>query len=83
MRLPQDEAVRARLFSVFKKGGILLGVGFAYLIFVSLTGLGIPCPFHAVTGLHCPGCGVTRMCVALARLDFAAAWDANAPGTPP
>ncbi|MDE6940101.1 MAG: DUF2752 domain-containing protein, partial [Lachnospiraceae bacterium] len=30
-----------------------------------------------VTGLKCPGCGVTHMCLALMRLDFAAAFMAN------
>ena len=42
-----------------------------------LTGLSIPCPVHALTGLLCPGCGVTRMCMALLALDFPAAWSAN------
>jgi hypothetical protein len=76
VRLSGEARLRARC--VLKKGGILLGVGVAYLIFVSLTGLGIPCIFHALTGLHCPGCGITRLFVALGRLDLAAAWDANA-----
>lgn len=55
----------------------LLLVGCAYAIFVSLTGLAIPCVFHLVTGLQCPGCGVSRMCVSLLHLDFAAAWGYN------
>lgn len=58
-------------------GGALLGLGLGYAIWVRLTGLAIPCPFRAVTGRLCPGCGVTRMCLALLRWDWAAAWNAN------
>lgn len=57
--------------------GLILGIGLAYALFCSLTSLAIPCPIRLVTGLLCPGCGVTRMCLALLRLDFAAAWSAN------
>ena len=28
-------------------------------------GFGIPCMFHALTGLYCPGCGTMRAAVAL------------------
>ena len=37
-------------------------------------GVGIPCIFHAVTGLNCPGCGVSRMGIALLHLDLRAAF---------
>lgn len=33
-------------------------------------GIGIPCPIHALTGLYCPGCGISRMMLALIRGDF-------------
>ncbi len=32
-----------------------------------------PCAFHALTGLHCPGCGATRCLHALAHGDVAQA----------
>ena len=59
--------------------GLLLvaAVGTGYALWVNLTHLSIPCPFHAITGLQCPGCGVTRMCLALLRLDVSGAWKAN------
>lgn len=59
--------------------GLLLvaAVGIGYALWVNLTHLSIPCPFHAITGLQCPGCGVTRMCLALLRLDVSEAWKAN------
>lgn len=66
-----------RLKRLLLLAGLILVIGLAYAVFVRLSGLSIPCPFHAVTGLLCPGCGVTRMCLALLRLDFAAAWQAN------
>lgn len=69
--------MRRRLFRVLRGLGIVLLLGFGYALWGSVTGLWLPCPFHALTGLECPGCGVTRMCLALLRLDFAAAWAAN------
>lgn len=57
--------------------GLILGIGLAYALFCRLTGLAIPCPIHLVTGLWCPGCGATRMCLALLRPDLKAAWRAN------
>ncbi len=44
----------------------------------SRAGFGVPCLFHLVTGLECPGCGVTRMLGALARGDLHSALRANA-----
>ncbi len=37
-----------------------------------------PCPFHAATGLYCPGCGSTRALHALAHGDLAASFRYNA-----
>lgn len=37
-----------------------------------------PCPFLLVTGLYCPGCGITRMLHALAHGDIVRAVDMNA-----
>ena len=35
------------------------------------------CPFHALTGLWCPGCGMTRATYALLHGNVAAAFSAN------
>ena len=45
-----------------------------YALFYMRTGIGIPCPLRYFTGLKCPGCGVTRMCISLLQGNFAAAW---------
>lgn len=72
-----SSSVRKRLRKVLFAGLVLLIAGLAYAAFVRLTGFAIPCPFHFVTGLDCPGCGVTRMCIALLRGDFHAAYVFN------
>lgn len=64
-----------------KKIGIYLvaaaAIGYIYAIFVKYTGLALPCVFHSITGLECPGCGITRMCVYLLHLDFKNAFYSN------
>ena len=35
----------------------------------------VPCIFHSVTDIPCPGCGMTRACVALVQGKFGTAWD--------
>lgn len=37
----------------------------------------IPCLFHKITGLKCPGCGITRMFVSLLKLDIITAFNYN------
>ena len=66
-----------RLRKTLIKYSVILGIGLLYLIFVLSTGIRIPCLFYELTGLKCPGCGVTRMLVSIARLDFAAALHYN------
>ena len=69
--------MRHRLARVLGRYAILLTVGLVYYIFVSLTNVGIPCVFRLITGLQCPGCGVSRMLMALLRFDFVSAFHYN------
>lgn len=34
----------------------------------------IPCLFHSVTEIPCPGCGMTRACISISRANFGDAW---------
>lgn len=51
--------------------------GIAYIIWCSISTLRIPCFLHELTDLYCPGCGITRMCLALVKLDFKMAFYNN------
>lgn len=74
-----DDAQTGRLRHLCRILALVLGAGLLYAaICFTLGGPVISCPFHRLTGLLCPGCGVSRMCLALLRLDFAAAFQANA-----
>lgn len=68
---------KVRIVRSLQKLAMVLGAGLAYYLFVRLTGWGIPCIFYLVSGFYCPGCGVSRMCMALLRLDLPAAFRAN------
>lgn len=69
--------IHTRLRKTALKYGIILLIGILYLVFILLTELKVPCFIYELTGLRCPGCGITRMIVSLARLDFTAAFGYN------
>jgi Protein of unknown function (DUF2752) len=65
-------AVRAAGYvGAFFAGGLALSALYA------ATGLGLPCPFRAITGWDCPLCGGTRMGAALLQGDVSAAFGFN------
>ncbi len=72
-----SEVQRARLRRLLVGVAALLALGFAYAAYLQFGGVPIPCVFHEITGLKCPGCGVTRMCMALLQGKVSAAFAAN------
>ena len=56
---------------------ILFIIGSIYYIIYTATGIGIPCVFRQLTGLKCPGCGVTHMIAHLSQFEITAAYEDN------
>jgi len=62
--------------------GIFLSIATLHATGVSSAdriGMAIPflCPFKALTGIPCPGCGMTRALISMAKGDFHAAFGYN------
>ena len=55
----------------------VLALGAVYFIWIKVTGIGIPCIFHLLTGWSCPGCGVTTLILSVVHGRFDLARDAN------
>lgn len=73
-----DSSVKRRLKRLCGAAAAILAAGFGYAwLCLRLGGTLIPCLIHELTSLYCPGCGLSRMCLALLRLDLAAAFRAN------
>jgi hypothetical protein len=50
------------------------GFAVAAVFYIVLALLGIGCPVHALTGIPCAGCGMTRAYLSLLHLDFRGAF---------
>ena len=73
----RNNTMHRRLIKETKICVCFLAGGISYLIFTLATGFSIPCPFHLITGLLCPGCGATRMFISIAKFDFPSAYQYN------
>lgn len=63
-----------RLKRILLWAGCIGFAGVIYGVFVYTTAIAIPCLFHLITGWMCPGCGVTRMMLAIFQLDWKEAY---------
>lgn len=69
--------MKKRIIKVITVSASLVFVGCAYAFLNVNFGFSIPCIFNKITGFLCPGCGVSRMCISLLRLDFESAFKYN------
>ena len=69
--------MRERLILSVRRIAVILIIGITYYFFVSASGLAVPCVFNKITGLLCPGCGITRMLAAAFRGSFKEAFGYN------
>lgn len=63
---------------VYKKYKSEIGLVIAlaiYVLFLQISG--IHCPIRYLSGISCPGCGMSRACLSALRLDFAMAFYYN------
>lgn len=69
--------MKKRLKSVLTVFLSFLTAGLCYALLVIYFDIKIPCMFNSLTGLLCPGCGITRMCVFILKGDFYNAFYSN------
>lgn len=56
---------------------VLIVIFLIYAVLIIRFDIGIPCVFYEITGLYCPGCGITRLCLSLFEGDVYQAFRYN------
>lgn len=72
-----SKEMKKRIQRVARVAALFVCAGLLYAVILKILGRGIPCVFHDITGLRCPGCGMTHAMTALLNLDFNAFIQAN------
>lgn len=76
MKIPEEYRSRVlRTVLIFME--IIVSV-VVYIVVYTITGKGIPCIFRTVTGMLCPGCGMTHALSSISRGRFCEAMEYNA-----
>ncbi|HNQ69658.1 MAG TPA: DUF2752 domain-containing protein [Bacteroidales bacterium] len=73
---------RKVIFPYIKKHFLIAGIAGYYFIGLILyvfakVDILIPCIWHTLFDIRCPGCGLTRAFIELLSFNFSAAWDSN------
>ena len=62
--------MKKRILAVISVISAILVIGLSYAVLITQYGIGIRCPIRWSTGISCPFCGLTRMCLAILRYIF-------------
>lgn len=62
--------MKKRLFNIVVNIAIALFFIFTYYYIYEKYNIGIPCIFHKLTNLYCPGCGITRCLFSILKGNF-------------
>lgn len=69
--------MKIRIINVLKANIFLLLILILYYYINKYTGFYIPCIFREITGLQCPGCGITHMLFDMLNFKFVEAFYEN------
>lgn len=62
--------MKKRIFNIISTIVLCIFFIYGYLFLYQKYNIGIPCIIHEITGLYCPGCGITRCLFALVQGEF-------------
>lgn len=72
-----NNSIKKRTIRIFVLFLFLILLLLIYLILSHNHMITVPCLFHEITGLYCPGCGMTRALYSLMILDFKTSFKNN------